>query len=233
MMNKTVEEIKDGQKVTMEEAFELVNAFNLTSLSVHESENTKMKMQVNHFESYRDVFEFSQEYTDENLYTVKQSDILSMDARYEEEFDLLVIKCQMTDNREMNIVIYYVSEDFKVSDLDDDYYEIDLESMKDFLENTLGENEYHCASVSIEDKFSMSLKMTYPERTYINTLDDSDWKLHVSDNVNVLEVSVMDDDCNAFYRKDTDSSVEIVVKPYGQPFTEVRMLFLKRDRKSV
>lgn len=232
MMNKTVEAIKGGQRVAMEEVFELVNVFNLTSLSVHDSKNMALKMQVNHFEAYGEVFEFSQEHTEENLYTVKQADILSMDARYEEEFDFVVVKCQMSDNREMNLVIYYVSEDFKVFGLDD-YHEIDLESMKDFLENTLGENEYHCVSVSIEDKFSMSLKMTYPERTYINTLDDSDWKLHVSDNVNVLEVSVMDDDCNAFYRKDTDSSVEIVVKPYGQPFTEVRMLFLKRDRKSV
>ena len=226
MMNKTVEAIKDGQKVTMEEAFELVNVFNITSLSVHEFENTIFKMQVNHFESYEDVFEFSQEYTDDNMYKVKQSDILLMDARYDEEFDSLVVKCQMPGNGRLDLVIYYVSKDFKVSCLEE-YYEIDLESTKDFLENTLGEEaEYKCASVSIEDKFCMSLKMIYPERTYIDT-DDSDCKLHVSDNINVLEVSVMDDACNAFYRKDTDSSVEIVVKPYGQAFMEVRMLFFK------
>lgn len=229
MMNKTVEAILRGQKVEAEKLFEVINAYNFTDLSVNDASGTILKMQVNHFEEYGDMFEFSQKHAEDNMYIVKKSDILSIDAQYEDELDSVVIMCQLPDNRRLNLVIFYISKDFSVSGLGE-YYEIDLESLHEFLENTLGEKaEYSCTLVRVADKFSVFLKMICPERTYINTLDDDNWKLHVSDATNMLEISVMDDICNAFYRKDDGSITEIIVQPYGQPFMEVKMMFTKQS----
>lgn len=58
-------------------------------------------------------------------------------------------------------------------------------------------------------------------------VDDSDWKLYISDLSTVIGVPVIDDCCNAFYRKEDEKTVTILIKPYELPFTEIRMLFVK------
>ena len=68
-------------------------------------------------------------------------------------------------------------------------------------------------------------------RTYINTLDDSDWKLHISDDFTSFEVPVTDDSINEIYVKDNAESRLIIVKPYNQPFMEIDMLFFKKHNK--
>ena len=92
-------------------------------------------------------------------------------------------------------------------------------------------NEYYCVLARITDVFGFDLKMRNAVRTYINTLDDSDWKLHISDDFNTFEVPVTDDSVNLLYMKETDHSKEIIVKPYGQPFMEIRMLFFKKHEQ--
>ena len=197
-MKQTLQEIMDGQEVAAEEIFKLINCCNIASLNIEDANNKILEMQVNHFEMYKDVFEFSQEHTDKNFYSVKQSDILSVEVRWEEEIDSVIAVCRMANNKKMSLIIYYVSNDFSISRLDE-YEEIDLSYLEKFLEGTLNEDgEYHCSLVKIMDKFSVFLKMISPQRTYIDTLDDSDWKLHISDNISELNISVMDDICNAF-----------------------------------
>ncbi len=229
-MKHILEEIINGQEVAIEEIFKLINCYNITSLNIQDANNTVLEMQINHFEAYKDVFEFSQEHTDKNSYVVKQSDILSVNVRWEEEIDSVIAIFQMANNKRMSLIIYYVSSDFRVN-ISEGYEEIDLPYLEKFLDNALHEDgEYRCVSVSVMDKFSVLLKMTFPQRAYIDTLDDSDWKLHISDNISELNISVVDDICNSFYYTKNDSSVKIVIKPYGQPFMEVRMLFSKRNR---
>lgn len=232
MTNKTVEAIKNGQEVVIEEMFELINAYNLTNLEVYrEDDGIRLtEMFINSFEDYGDTYKFYQSYTDENMYLLEKSDIIGTEFRLEEKSDILIITCTLSDGKFMDLIIYNVSQDFKTSEREG-YHLIELEELNEFLENTLEENaEYQCMSVRYFDKFSMDLKMTCPERTYINTLDDTDWKLHISDTMTTLEVSVSSEDCvNEFYRKDEGTSVSIIVKPYGQPFAEIRMLFFKND----
>lgn len=232
MTNKTVEAIKNGQEVVIEEMFELINAYNLTNLEVYrEDDGIRLtEIFINSFEDYGDTYKFYQSYTDENMYLLEKSDIIGTEFRLEEKSDILIITCTLSDGKFMDLIIYNVSQDFKTSEREG-YHLIELEELNEFLENTLGENaEYRCMSVRYFDKFSMDLKMTCPERTYINTLDDTDWKLHISDTMTTLEVSVSSEECmNEFYRKDDGTSVSIIVKPYGQPFAEIRMLFFKND----
>lgn len=232
MTNKTVEAIKNGQEVVIEEMFELINAYNLTNLEVYrEDDGIRLtEIFINSFEDYGDTYKFYQSYTDENMYLLEKSDIIGTEFRLEEKSDILINTCTLSDGKFMDLIIYNVSQDFKTSEREG-YHLIELEELNEFLENTLGENaEYRCMSVRYFDKFSMDLKMTCPERTYINTLDDTDWKLHISDTMTTLEVSVSSEECmNEFYRKDDGTSVSIIVKPYGQPFAEIRMLFFKND----
>lgn len=113
------------------------------------------------------------------------------------------------------------------------FWETDVYSIQEFLEDvTCNKNEYYCILARITDVFGFDLKMRNPIRTYINTLDDDDWKLHISDNVNSFEVP-LDDDCdNLIYMKETESSKEIIVKPCGQPFMEIKMLFFKKNTQN-
>jgi len=46
-----------------------------------------------------------------------------------------------------------------------------------------------------------------------------------------FEVPVFDDSINLIYMKETDQSKEIIVKPYGQPFMEIRILFFQKHEQ--
>ena len=67
-MNKTVEAVKKGQKVTtIEELFEVVNAYVLTTLSLRTpNKDSIMSMQVNQFEKFHGDYKFSQQCTGYN-----------------------------------------------------------------------------------------------------------------------------------------------------------------------
>ena len=229
MKNTTFEAIRNGQEVATEELFGLVNAYNFTDLVVQDENNHAIvKIPVNHFEEYRGMYEFSQIHSDNGVYVTKKSDIVSVESDYREDMDTLFIKCQMDGDKKLFLVVYHVSTNFKATE-SNEYYETDLEDLQNLLENTLGDNaEYHCGFARFTNSNGMSIKITSPERTYIDTLDDSACKLHVSDWSTVLEVPVTDDDYNTFYRKDDGDTVTIMVKPLGQPFAEIRMIFVKR-----
>ena len=56
-MNKTVEAIKKGQKVSTEELFEVVNAYVLTTLSLRiPDKDSIISMQVNKFEKFHEYY---------------------------------------------------------------------------------------------------------------------------------------------------------------------------------
>lgn len=234
-MNRTVEAIKNGQVVSTEELFEVVNAYVLTTLSVVNTNREKvLSMQVNHCEKFRNCFEFSQtcQMCNEVMYSVKIDELLSVNAEYSKEANAFCIKGKLKNDMELILIIANVSgsEDEIESD---GFYETDIYDIQDFLEDVMHEkNGYYCILARITDIFGFDFKMRNPIRTYINTLDDSDWKLHISDDVNTFEVPVVDDSVNLFYMKETDNSKEIIVKPFGQPFMEIKMLFFKSHEQA-
>lgn len=230
-MNKTIEMIKAGNKVSTEELFEVVNAYVLTTLSLRTPDKRNvMSMEVNQYEKMHEDYEFSQKCTgfDSVMYLLKAEDLVSTDAEYNKEADAFYITCKLKNEMELWLMIINVSGS-KEEIYSNDFCETDVYEIKDFLEDVLHEkNEYYCILARITDIFGFDLKMNNPFRTYVNTLDDSDWKLHIGDDTSALEVSVVDDSVNLFYIKETDRSKEIIVKPYGQPFMEIKLLFFKR-----
>lgn len=234
-MNRTVEAIKNGQVVSTEELFEVVNGYVLTTLMLRtDDRQTVMSMQVNQFKKNNGTYKFFQKCQgfDDAMYSIEEKDIISSNGSYSKDANAFYISCKLKNNMELLLMIVNVSgsEDEIESD---EFYETDIYDIQDFLEGVIHEkNGYYCILTRITDVFGFDFKMRNPIRTYINTLDDSDWKLHISDDTNTFEVPVVDDSVNLFYMKETDNSKEIIVKPYGQPFMEIKMLFFKRHEQA-
>lgn len=228
-MNKTVEAIKNGQKVTTEDLFEVVNSYVLTALSLRTSDkNSVMSIQVNQYERLHGDHKFSQQCTGFNnvMYVLRADDLVSAYGEYNEKADALYIICKLKNDMELCLMLVNMSESETQIETDG-FYETDVYEIQEFLDNVIHEkNEYYCILARITDVFGFVLKIRNPIRTYINTLDGM--ALHISDDMNTFEVPVFDDSINLFYMKETDSSKEVIVKPYGQPFMEIRMLFFQK-----
>lgn len=228
-MNKTVEAVKNGQEVTREELFEVVNAYVLTTLSLRtQNKDTIMSMQINQFERFHGNYKFSQQchgYNDA-MYMLKADDIVSIEGEYNSKADVFYVTCRLENSMELLLTIINVSGS-ETEIESDGFYETDVYEIQEFLDDMIHEkNEYYCILARITDVFGFDLKIRNPIRTYINTL--AGMALHISDDLNTFEVPVADDSINLVYMKETDNSKEIIVKPYGQPFMEIRMLFFQK-----
>lgn len=226
-MNATFEAVKNGQEVATEELFGMVNPYNFADIIIRdEDEVATTKIPVNKFIEYKDRYDFSQVSSDWGV-SVKKSDIISVKADYDESIDGVLIRCEMDTGKSMIITIYHISSNNRLMD---DKYRIDLEDLENFLDKTLGDDaEYHCSLATLTNECRMSVKINAPEHTYINTLDDSDRKLHISGLLTTLEVPVIDGDCNEFYMKEEDFMVEVLVKPFWHPFDRIYMMFIKNN----
>jgi len=231
-MNKTVEAIKKGQAISTDELFEVVNDYVLTTLSLRTPDKESiMSMQVNQFEKFHGDYKFSQQCTgfDSVMYVLKEDNLVSVNSEYNAKADALYITCNLKNGMELWLVIVNVSGS-ETEIESDGFYETDVYEIQEFLDEVIHEkNEYYCIMARITDVFGFDLKLRNPIRTYINTLDGL--ALHISDDMNTFEVPVFDDSVNLLYIKETDSSKEIIVKPYGQPFMEIRMLFFQKHEK--
>lgn len=233
IMNKIVEAVVKGQEVDKKELFNSINDFELTRLRVSsEDGQTIMSMQVNSCKEHKNEYEFSQSCTMFNdvVYNLKKDSIEAVESEYNAEVDTLYITCKLKNGLELLLMIINISGSQVETK---DYDEIDMYQLKDFLEAVINEkNEYYCACVRIADLFGFDLKMRNTHN-YIDTLDEDDWKLHISDDFTQFEVPVTDDSINEFYVKDDKESgaKKIIIKPFNQPYMEISMLFLKKHSK--
>ena len=228
MTDKTAEAVRNGSNQTAQELFELVNAYEITMLSIQDKNNKTMtEMDVNHFDSHKTELIFEQLNADTKC-LINQSDILSAESTWIEEEDMIHIKCCLSDGGYMNLVIFHASNGLKIT-TSKDYYEISLYELNQLLEKTSGDNpEYSCSVVKVKNKSGFNMRMIYPKQTFIDMEnDDTNGQLCIEDDVNFLKVDVMDDRCNQFYQKDNAESAEIVIRPYSEPFMEIRMFFDK------
>lgn len=234
-MNKTVEAIKNGQNVATEELFEVVNSYVLTTLSLRTPDKQSiMSMQINHYKKSSGCYAFTQTCQLFNgvAYSLKPDELVSVRGEYNNKADVFYITCELKNGMELWLMIVNVSGSEEEIE-SDGFYETNIYDIQEFLEDVIHEkNECYCVLARVTDVFGFDFKMRNAVRTYINTLDDSDWKLHISDEFNTFEVPVTDDSVNLLYMKETDHSKEIIVKPYGQPFMEIRMLFFKKHEQA-
>ena len=226
-MNETVEAVRHGEKIADERFFDVVNDYDITTLSIRTSDKRIiMAMQINKCERVKGGYEFSQSctWTDAAMYQLQTQDIEGISAEYSEEANTFFVTCKLKNDLELWLMIINVENmESRLSD----FREVDVYELNNFLEEVIQkQNEYYCISSRITDAFGFDVKMN-PKRVFVNALDD-EWKLHISDDFSSFEVPVVDDSVNEFYMRETDVSKQIIVKPFGQPFMEISMFFLKR-----
>lgn len=233
-MNKTIKTIKAGNKVTTEELFEVVNAYVLTTLSLRtpDRQSVMLSMEVNQFEKVHGDYMFSQKCTgfESVMYLLKGEDLISVEGEYSKEADAFYVTCKLKNDMELLLMIVNISGSEEEIE-SNGFCESDVYEIKEFLDDVIHEkNEWYIMLARITDVFGFDLKMNNPFRTYVNTLDDSDWKLHIGNDFSTIEVPITDDSVNLLYMKESDSTKEIIVKPFGQPFMEIKLLFFKRNK---
>lgn len=219
--------IEGNVDITNEAWYEIVNYYSITQLILRShAGRTIFAIPINQCEETADTYEFSQSCTgyNEAMYSLKKSDLVSVSAEYCEAANSLIMKCEL--NSGVELCLFVVNESFMGKQLSD-FREMDIYNLHDFMEEVINnENEFCCVSVRVTDIYGLDIKLN-PKRVYVNTLDD-DWKLHISDDFNSFEVPITDDSINEFYIKDNETAKEIIVKPYGQSFMEISLLFFKK-----
>ncbi len=229
-MNKIVKAVKEGQEIETKDLFNVINDFCLTRLRVSQDGDDVVSMQVNKYEEHADEYEFLQSCTmfRDMAYHLKKDNIDSVTSEYNAKVDTLYVTCNLKNGMSLLLmIINTINSEIETKD----YREMDVYELKDFLEDVINKkNGYYCMVTRITDVFGFDLKMYNSVRTYINTLDEDDWELHISDDFTEFEVPITDDSINEIYVKDNEQSESksIVVKPFNQPFMEIDMLFLKR-----
>ena len=228
-MNEIVKAVKSGQKMEVNELFNVINACELTRLRVSTEDGKVIaSMQINKYKEHSNEYEFSQTCTmfDDVVYYLRKDDIEAVNSEYNSKVDTLYITCKLKNSLKLLLMIINTSEVPTRG-----YDEMDVYQLKEFLEDVIHEkNGYYCICARITDLFGFDLKMHNAFRTYVNTLDEDDWKLHIGDDFTQFEVPVTDDSINEIYVKDNEKSgsKNIIIKPYNQPFMEIDMLFLKK-----
>lgn len=219
MMNKVMDEATGTR--TPEQIFEIVNDYALTTLSLRKGKKEVMAMQINQYEKTPAGHEFFQTCQIDGVrFALNEENLVAIKSEYNEEADFLYITCELPNGMELNLMILNM-EDNKNEFAENGWKEIDVYALKDFLKEM---NGYYHVSVKVTDAFGLNIKIKNPPLTYIN--DEEELILHVGEGSDSLRLPLYDDSVNIFYMKESDRSKEVIIKPFGQPFLEIKMLFI-------
>ena len=227
-MNKIIEAVANGSTVSLNDAFEVVNGQAISTIILKQNGSTVMSMYVNKYELYPyDEFVFSQRCTGYNgtEYHLMKDQIESSQVSYSEEYDSFHVKSILKDGMEFNLVITNIcSGDNKP----DDRIEIDVYAVKDFLDKVWnGDNKYCCVMASVADVYGLYTSLI-PDHVFIDTSAEDELKLYINGDRTRIEFPVVDDSLNEFYVVEGKDHKDIIIKPFGQPFMEVKLMFLKK-----
>ena len=218
-MNKVMDEATGTR--TPEQIFEIVNDYALTTLSLRKGKKEVMAMQINQYEKTPVGHEFFQTcQMDGARFALNEENLVAIKSEYNEEADFLYITCELPNGMELNLMILNM-EDNKNEFAENGWKEIDVYALKDFLKEM---NGYYHVSVKVTDAFGLNIKIKNPPLTYIN--DEEELILHVGEGSDSLRLPLYDDSVNLFYVKESDRSKEVIIKPFGQPFLKIKMLFI-------
>lgn len=222
MMNKVMNEATGNTGArTPEQIFEVVNNYALTTLNLRKDEEEVMVMQINQYESTPTGHEFFQTCQMNGAsFTLNEENLVAIKSEYNKEADFLHITCKLLDGMELNLMILNV-EDNKNEFTEDGWKEIDVYDLKGFLEETKG---YYRVLVRVTNVFGLNIRIENPAPIYID--EELILNIGIREESDSLSLPLCDDSVNLFYVKESDCSKEVIIKPFGQPFLEIKMLFI-------
>lgn len=222
MMNKVMNEATGNTGArTPEQIFEVVNNYALTTLNLRKDEEEVMVMQINQYESTPTGHEFFQTCQMNGAsFTLNEENLVAIKSEYNKEADFLHITCKLLDGMELNLMILNV-EDNKNEFAEDGWKEIDVYDLKGFLEETKG---YYRVLVRVTNVFGLNIRIENPAPIYID--EELILNVGIREESDSLSLPLCDDSANLFYVKESNRSKEVIIKPFGQPFLEIKMLFI-------
>lgn len=222
MMNKVMNEATENKGArTPEQIFEVVNNYALTTLNLRKDEEEVMVMQINQYESTPTGHEFFQTCQMNGAsFTLNEENLVAIKSEYNKEADFLHITCKLLDGMELNLMILNV-ENNKNEFAEDGWKEIDVYDLKGFLEETKG---YYRVLVRVTNVFGLNIRIENPAPIYID--EELILNVGIREESDSLSLPLCDDSVNLFYVKESDCSKEVIIKPFGEPFLEIKMLFI-------
>lgn len=220
MMNETVKKVMNEQEVTTRELVELVNEYDVTMLVLKEKNCSVFNMQVNRFSECCDHYCFYQSCGDCE-YGVRTSDVLFNTSKYYEDSDSIVVTIQLKNDRVLELVIFHVSEDCK-NVVTDGFQDVSPYDLLEFI-SLLDDNKNRLLMTTVKNAFG--LEWTMHSGTAYMEEHEYEFLLHISNGETTFDVTVYDDGCNEIFAKKSDIKVEYIIRPYGNPFTEIKLLF--------
>ncbi len=225
MMNKVMNEATENKGArTPEQIFEVVNNYALTTLNLRKDEEEVMVMQINQYESTPTGHEFFQTCQMNGAsFTLNEENLVAIKSEYNKEADFLHITCKLLDGMELNLMILNV-ENNKNEFAEDGWKEIDVYDLKGFLEETKG---YYRVLVRVTNVFGLNIRIENPSPIYID--EELILNIGIREESDSLSLPLCDDSANLFYVKESDRSKEVIIKPFGQPFLEIKMQHQNRE----
>lgn len=223
-MNKRIETVLNNKKAKSADYFELVNIFELSSLSLQNDKHRIVSMDVNEFRKTHDGFEFRQKCTDTH-FSIKEDDIQSVSGRMLDETDTFLVTVNLTDGTNVYISIFRVYTNVKTEE-QENYKEMDVLSLKEYFDD-----ESHLPRVfSIDDSFGFTTRIDrIVDLSFVEEEEEFRYKLHISNGCGAdIEFPLVDDSCNEIYLKESGFADTILIRPYGQPFMEIKIIVLRR-----
>ena len=222
MMNIVMNEVTGNTGArTPEQIFEVVNNYAFTTLNLRKDKEEVMVMQINQYESTPTGYEFFQTCQMNGAsFTLNEENLVAIKSEYDKEADFLHITCELLDGMELNLLILNV-EDNKNEFAEDGWKEIYVYDLKGFLEETKG---YYRVLVRVTNVFGLNIRIENPAPIYID--EELILNVGIREESDSLSLPLCDDSANLFYVKESDRSKEVIIKPFGQPFLEIKMLFI-------
>lgn len=218
-MNKRIEAVLNNKESKATDYFELVNVFCSSTLYLQkEDQKTALSMEVNEFKNFKKEFEFSQKCTNTN-FTINEKDIKSVSGKMQEGTDMFFITVEMVDGATIYISIPYTDTNTK-TEVYEHYEETDVFYLKEYFEN----EKHNPRILVIEDMFGLVTKFDTIDKISLIEDEYSHYTLRILNEDVEVKFPLVDDACNDIYIKQNGFGDTILIRPYGQPFMEIKII---------
>lgn len=228
---KTIEKVLSNTAATAQDYFNLVNQFDYSNITLQKDKKTVLEMAVNKVEEYGDTIEFLQDCTGTH-YVLNLSDIQSIEGKLHEDADIFIITVKLKDETRLSICIFHVSTNNAVL-VKESFVEEDVYTFKEDLDEVLANENKSYLLAKVTDNFGLSMKLNHVLRAYVDEDEEEGFVLHISDDFTEIKLPLVDDCCNGIYYKKSGSMEEWLIRPYGQPFMEIRLVVFENESKPV
>lgn len=218
-MNKRIEAVLNNKESKATDYFELVNVFCSSTLYLQkEDKKTAVSMEINEFKNFKKEFEFLQKCTNTN-FTINEKDIKSVSGKMQEGTDMFFITVEMVDGATIYISIPYTDTNTK-TEVYEHYEETDVFWLKEYFEN----EKHNPRILIIEDMFGLVTRFDTIDKISLIEDEYSKYTLQILHEDVEVNFPLVDDACNDIYIKQNGFGDTILIRPYGQPFMEIKII---------